>query len=203
MTATELVSTTEQEDFARLDGVVRRGLATFVEIGEALREIRDRKLYRIRFKTFAKYLRHEHGLNKSRGYQLISAARVAVELQGVDSSSQPLTESHCRELIVFDNVTRKKVWHETAKTAESSGVPITARLIKEVGRPYRHPVDQPATARSDQFPTILDATRALADAIQKIESRWPPGSHKTLALQLYGIARDIEERTANNTIDTN
>lgn len=139
MSATELVSTTEQEDFARLDGVVRRGLATFVEIGEALREIRDRKLYRIGFGTFEAYMSHEHGLSRQRGYHLIDAAAVTSELSTIVDKT-PQNEAQCRELLAYDDADRQEVWQQVVEESERTGKPITARLINEVGKPYREPL---------------------------------------------------------------
>lgn len=146
MSATELISTTEQQDFARLDDVVRRGLATFVEIGRALAEIRDRKLYRIGFSTFEAYLSHEHGLTPRRGRQIIDAAAVRIELsEGKNFSPLPSTESHCAELATYADADRQEVWQQVVEEAEKTGKPITARLINEIGKPYREP------AAAEQF----------------------------------------------------
>ena len=53
MTAT--LTTVEQRDPETFEGVVQAGIDTFVEVGRALAEIRDRRLYRAR-------LRHVRGL---------------------------------------------------------------------------------------------------------------------------------------------
>jgi hypothetical protein len=47
-----VLSTKEQRDLGTLEGVVQKGLATFIEVGRALAEIRDRKLYRVEYGTF-------------------------------------------------------------------------------------------------------------------------------------------------------
>lgn len=136
--AAELITTTEQQDFARLDDVVRRGLATFVEVGQALAEISSRKLYREHHATFAAYLQHEHGLSRSRGYQLIEAAGVAADLSTI-VDKPPVNEAQCRELLSYADADRQEVWQQVVEQSETTGKPITARMIREAGEPYREP----------------------------------------------------------------
>ncbi len=69
---------------AELEAVVERGLQTFVEVGEALGEIRDQRLYRATHRTFEEYCRDRWGFVASRARQLIAAAETvtAVTLDG-------------------------------------------------------------------------------------------------------------------------
>jgi hypothetical protein len=52
-------------------------LATFVEVGHALLEIRENRLYRDGFTTFDDYCRDRWGFERTRAHRLIEAARVA------------------------------------------------------------------------------------------------------------------------------
>ena len=56
--STEIVvlSQPEGERLAQCEATIRRGLHTFVEVGQALAEIRDSRLYRATHETFATYL---------------------------------------------------------------------------------------------------------------------------------------------------
>jgi hypothetical protein len=65
----------EKERLAQLEAVVERGLTTFVEVGEALMEIRSARLYRETHSTFEVYCRERFGFSDSRGRQLIAAAK--------------------------------------------------------------------------------------------------------------------------------
>ena len=56
MTTTTALGPSERQQFDQLDETVRRGLATFIEVGQALTEIRDRRLYREDYSTFEDYL---------------------------------------------------------------------------------------------------------------------------------------------------
>lgn len=62
---------------AELEEVVERGLSTFVEVGNALMEIRDARLYRATHPTFEAYCRERWGFSRSHGYRLIRAAELA------------------------------------------------------------------------------------------------------------------------------
>lgn len=42
----EIVSTEERNELAQHEGVIERGLKTFVDVGNALLAIRDKRLYR-------------------------------------------------------------------------------------------------------------------------------------------------------------
>jgi len=87
----------DQARLAELEAVVDRGLQTFYEVGSALLEIREQRLYRQSHKTFEWYCRERFGFSDSRGRQLIAAARTvtAVTEQGLPA---PRTEREAREL---------------------------------------------------------------------------------------------------------
>lgn len=69
----------------QLEAVIERGLATFVEVGEALLEIRDSRLYRETHATFDAYCQQRWGIHRSRGYQLMEAAKVVRLLSSADA----------------------------------------------------------------------------------------------------------------------
>lgn len=67
----------EQELLASLESKIQAGQKTFIEVGLALAEIRDSRLYRAQFKTFEEYCQGKWGWNSSRARQLIAAAEIA------------------------------------------------------------------------------------------------------------------------------
>ena len=60
------LSATETDRLAELEDVVGRGMRTFVEVGAALCEIRDQRLYRVMHATFEGYCRERWGFTASR-----------------------------------------------------------------------------------------------------------------------------------------
>lgn len=78
--------------------VIERGLATFVEVGNALLTIRDRRLYRQSHDTFEDYCRDRWGLKRQRAYELIDAASVVGALSEISDTPIPARESHAAAL---------------------------------------------------------------------------------------------------------
>lgn len=73
----------EQFRLEQCEGAIERGLNTFVEVGRALTEIRDAKLYRFGFKTFEAYCKERWEIDRSRAYQLIGQANVVAAIKEV------------------------------------------------------------------------------------------------------------------------
>lgn len=95
----------EQDRRAELETRVKRGLANFVEVGNALREIQDGRLYRNTHKTFVSYCVDVFGLGNSQADRIIQAARTAHNLSptgDVDCSERAL-----RPLARLSPVTQK------------------------------------------------------------------------------------------------
>jgi hypothetical protein len=87
----------EQARLAELEAVVERGLRTFVEVGLALTEIRETRLYRETHKTFESYCRERFGFSASRGRQLIAGARTVTAVTQLGLPA-PTTEREAREM---------------------------------------------------------------------------------------------------------
>jgi hypothetical protein len=68
----------QQAMLASLEEKIEQGLQTFVEVGLALMEIRDRKLYRGEYSSFKEYCKERWNFSDSRGRQLILAAKFAI-----------------------------------------------------------------------------------------------------------------------------
>jgi hypothetical protein len=74
------LTTAEQGDLNRLEGIVTRGLAGFVEVGKALLEIHGRKLYRATHKLWDRYCKARWKIARSQAYRLMDGARVIADL---------------------------------------------------------------------------------------------------------------------------
>lgn len=121
---TEIVTRKLEE----LEAVIERGLETFIEVGQALKEIRDNRLYKeIGYTRFEDYCRERWSFERSYAYYLIQSAGVAAEMSTI-VDDPPTTEFHARELAkVKDVEKRKAVWEAVQKDPE----PVTARKIRE------------------------------------------------------------------------
>jgi hypothetical protein len=73
----EILTGAETERLAVLEATVDAGVQTFIDVGNALAEIRDSRLYRQTHARFADYLRERWDMSRAQGYRLIDAASVA------------------------------------------------------------------------------------------------------------------------------
>lgn len=109
---------------------IERNLQGFYEVGKALAEIRDERLYHIDyggdFETFEKYVKSRWGWDRIRAYQLIEAAEV-----NADVNHGLHNERQARELSKLDTPEeRREAWKEAVETAPE-GKP-TAAHVREV-----------------------------------------------------------------------
>jgi hypothetical protein len=164
-------------NLSELESIVERGLASFIEVGNALIEIRDAKMYGSEYVTFEAYCNERFGISNSRAYQLIEATKtVAVLSTIVEADSLPVTESHVRAL---QNATsnpkeQAKLLKKAAKLAakDKNGKPkITAAAIKKAAAVSDPEADrkaaimgaQPTPERKNQFdPNEFDAAMTEA-----------------------------------------
>ena len=91
------LSPEEESSLSRLEIVIEDGLASFVRVGEALLDIRSKRLYRDDFTTFEDYCRERWDLSESYANYKIQAAEVTTIV--VDAGlPAPRSESQTREL---------------------------------------------------------------------------------------------------------
>ena len=86
------------QNLQELETIIETGLRTFVEVGEALLEIRDRRLYRESHKTFEDYCRERWGMSRIYAHRSIEAAKIAKILLPIGNIS---SESQARELVLL------------------------------------------------------------------------------------------------------
>lgn len=84
-----------QNETARLtqcEKAIEKGLGTFVEVGQALLDIRDSKLYRASHKTFEAYCKERWDISRPRAYALIDQAKVVQAVADAAGSGLSCTQ---------------------------------------------------------------------------------------------------------------
>lgn len=121
----------ERERLHELEAVVERGVRTFIEVGEALREIRDGRLYRETHGTFEVYCRERWGFARSTAYQYLDAADVVSAIADTGLPA-PENEGQARELAPLRDEPENmaEAWRE----ANSDGEPTAAKVREAVSR---------------------------------------------------------------------
>jgi hypothetical protein len=116
---------------SELEKVIERGVRTFIEVGEALLEIRERRLYREQgFGTFEDYCEKRWGWHRRYGDRLIDAAVVAHNLSPMGLI--PQTERQTRELVPLPPPEQREVWKEAVEQSPTQQP--TAREIEAIVR---------------------------------------------------------------------
>src|SRR3954468_15009600 len=118
------------KSFKQLELVIERGLHTFVEVGQALLEIRDRKLYRAEYPTFEEYCKQRWGWSKSHVNRQIDAAGVIQNLTPIGVI--PQHESQARPLTSLPPDDQRAAWE--AAVAANGPQPTAKQILTEVMR---------------------------------------------------------------------
>lgn len=140
------LSKAEERNLGRLEKRIASGLQTFREVGVALLEIRDSRLYRETHSTFEAYCSERWAMPRSRAYQLIDSAKV---VQTLGSPSELANEAQARELASLPSEdVIKTVWAAAETRASETNRPLTAALIRQV-REEVAPVGNGHAARAD------------------------------------------------------
>jgi hypothetical protein len=130
--ATDQLDVAERARLQELESIVEKGLQTFYEVGKALDEIREQKLYRETHKTFEAYCQEKWGMARQTANRFIGAARVMEILEPIGSKI-PTKESQIRPLAQLPPELQIKIWQEAVESSPN-GIPTGAavkRLVEE------------------------------------------------------------------------
>lgn len=130
--ATAQLDVTEQARLQELESIVDHGLQTFYEVGKALDEIREQKLYRETHKSFEIYCRDKWGIARQTAHRFISAAQVIENLTPIGVKI-PTKENQVRPLAGLSPELQLEIWQEALKLSPN-GMPTGAavqRLVDE------------------------------------------------------------------------
>lgn len=154
------LTTREQHDLETFEEIVDRGIQTFIEVGRALAEIRDRRLYRDSDSTFGAYCRERWAFSDSRARQLIAAAEVVTEVT-VDGLPAPQSERVARELVSLRAALPESYHEAWAGAVKKYGPEPTGKQVREVKlarsaerrREKIRGIEQAAETRTEAFQT--------------------------------------------------
>ena len=119
----------ETNRLTALESVITNGLQTFVDVGSALLEIRDSRLYRREFGTFEDYCRDRWGMARNYANRLILAADVAINLVPMGTIA-PQSERQVRPLTVLEPEQQREAWERAVSTAPNGR--ITAAHVQSI-----------------------------------------------------------------------
>ena len=121
---------------AERDDLERTVQQAFLVAGQALKALRDKRLYRETHATFESYVRDRFDFTKRAAYYLIDAHEVVNNLKSeqfvhtnIGTNILPTKESQCRPLAKLSPERQREVWRNAVDKAKGK-VP-SARLVKE------------------------------------------------------------------------
>jgi hypothetical protein len=143
---------------APLESIIERGQQTFIEVGAALLEIRDSRLYRASHATFEDYCQKRWGWTATHGRRLIEASEVAQ----IAPFGAIANEAQARELLPLKDqpAAIAEAWEAAQNLAEERERPVTAAIVREV---VRGEIEEPPNAENwSVLARTVDVLEALA-----------------------------------------
>lgn len=132
--ATAQLDVAERKRLQELESIVEHGLQIFYEVGKALDEIREEKLYRETHKTFEAYCIDNWGIGRRTADRFISAARVVENLRPIGLKI-PTKENQVRPLTGLPPELQLEIWQEAIDLSPNS-MPTGAAVQRLVDRRF-------------------------------------------------------------------
>ena len=121
------MSAEEEAEFVLYDSMLRRG---WQDVGMALTQIRAKRLYRKKWRTFEDYCGDVMGMSKTQANRLIDAAEVIANLTPI-GVILPTNEAQARPLAHLPPAEQPAVWQRATEIAAERGEQIVARHVTE------------------------------------------------------------------------
>ena len=139
----------DREFLHEREGVIRAGLRNFLDVGRALRDIRDHRdgeLWKAKYKTFDNYCKARWDIQRQHAHRLVDAADVVGQMSPVDGNTPiPTHERQVRPLCQLARPEdRAKAW---AEAVENHGPSPRGRDVHAV---VHRMLDDGAEPRSDR-----------------------------------------------------
>lgn len=115
-TGTEPITMSESNRLIELERRIEAGLKTYREVGAALLEIHDARLYKIEHLTFEAYCRDKWGMGKAYAFRQIAASEAVKNLSPI-GDIKPTTESQARPLTKLPPEQHPVAWARAVEIA--------------------------------------------------------------------------------------
>lgn len=176
----------ESNQLRKLESKIQKGMQTFFEVGAALKDIRDKKLYRTDHATFESYCETRWEFSKTHANRQVAAAQLIEDLTPI-GVILPSNESQCRPLTKLLDADQQEAWQtvlDRAPQRPDGTREITAKLVTEVVDEKLRQHDAQTTAVSispdaelaEAVPEPADAELSAADdePTETSQSETPP-----------------------------
>jgi hypothetical protein len=189
-----------QGRLTHLENIIAGNQNRFYEIGKALKEIRDFRLYTLTlFETFEAYARARWDIGRSQAYRLINAYNVISNLSPI-GDRLPGNETQTRPLVQLDPIEQRKIWKEFLST----GLELTARNIEKFINERKAKVNLKSIDRTDQISE--DYRQTVQEMLNQVQiaqnGHWQKTSRQAALLWHRVIREKILATEPGNGSDT-
>ena len=129
----DAISRRELTERLQLERRIDRALKYHLDAAKALREIRDRRLYRDEYDNFEDYCVARWHMARSHANRLCDWAEVAENLSPMGTKALPVRESHARPLARLTAQQQRRAWKRLIALPHRTG-----RDIERVCEEVRH-----------------------------------------------------------------
>ena len=162
------LSQTEEVDRVRLEQQVEQG---FYLTGSALRELRDRKLWRSSHGSFEEYCRDRFGFVRRQAERLIAAVAVYDNLRPNGSQIMPTNERQIRELVSKEPDEQRRIWDKAIE--RSGGKAPSGRTVEEIAKTTEVKKTEPSSSLAGRRAVVLDETNPYYQKTVEIVDGFP------------------------------
>jgi hypothetical protein len=159
------LSEVERLNFQACEAILALGWQSVLDMGQALAQIRDERLYRDEFGTFEDYCRRKWEYSRRQVDRWISAAQVVARLRPNWSHRLPNNESQLRPLVSLTPEQAESVWKRVTERAVARR--ISAHLVRRVLKESRLIQDTPKAAGASR-PSMAEQRRVIGQAIGEL-----------------------------------
>ncbi len=188
----------QQDRLTHLEDLIAGKQKHFYDIGKALKEIKDARLYKLTcFNTFEAYTKARWDMKKSQAYRFIDAYKVIKNLSPIGDIIFPVNEFQIRPLVQLSPGEQRKTWKEFLKT----GKEMTARNIKNFidALSQNAGKDKPADLSGKISPEYMNAVQAMIEQVRIAQNdRWQKTSRQAGLLWNQVIREKILSKASDN-----
>lgn len=164
---TEPISLDESMRLIELEKVVKAGKTTFFDVGNALAEIRDKRLYKADFTSFDEYCVEKWGFKRAHARRLIEAAGIASEMAPVGFIP---SERAARAIATVPKPMRANVVKAALAKAHNAGRSLTSADVGEAACAISATTDTAEAVADSSFSAKnLESLYSQASALRRCE----------------------------------
>ncbi len=186
----------QQERLIHLEAIIAGRRRDFYELGKALHEIKQSRLYRlVLYASFEAYVKARWDMSRAQAYRLIEAWQVIDNLSPI-GDMLPVNESQARPLARLDPLEQRDAW----KRFLATGNDLSASNIKAVIRTGKTTSGRPASDLTDLISgSYMAAVNAMLGQIRLAQNdRWQTTSRQAALLWNRMMREKIMSKVTDN-----